>query len=78
MFGIPLCSVYCNTLLANLNVRVYCRDKMMEHSVDLQASEDCKTEKQSGEVTELVQMEHHRDATSLVANPPKQSENVYA
>ncbi|KAF8448818.1 hypothetical protein L210DRAFT_3523213 [Boletus edulis BED1] len=55
MFAIPLCSVYCNTLLANLNVRVYCRGKMMEHSVDLQASEDCKTDTQSGE-TELAQM----------------------
>ncbi|KAG6381783.1 hypothetical protein JVT61DRAFT_389 [Boletus reticuloceps] len=54
MFAIPLCSIYCNTVLANLNVRVYCRDKMMGHSVDLQASEDRKTDTQSGE-TELVQ-----------------------
>ncbi|KAH0836829.1 hypothetical protein J3R83DRAFT_8605, partial [Lanmaoa asiatica] len=25
VFGIPLCSVYCNTLLANLNARAYIR-----------------------------------------------------
>ncbi|KAF8141413.1 hypothetical protein EV363DRAFT_1308043 [Boletus edulis] len=54
MFAIPICSVYCNTLLANLNVRVYFRGKMMEHSVDLQVSEDRKTDAQSGE-TEVVQ-----------------------
>ncbi|KAI9567067.1 hypothetical protein HD554DRAFT_2110190 [Boletus coccyginus] len=32
VFGVPLCSVYCNTLLANLNVRAYIRDETHNNS----------------------------------------------
>lgn len=33
-FSIPLCTVYCNTVLANLNARQYIRNEMTRHSVD--------------------------------------------
>jgi hypothetical protein len=34
VFSFPLCSVYCNTLLANLNGRAYIRGETTTHNVD--------------------------------------------
>ncbi|KAH0836833.1 hypothetical protein J3R83DRAFT_8610 [Lanmaoa asiatica] len=56
VFGIPLCSVYCNTLLANLNARAYIRGEATTPNVGvdpftspaLQVS-STKTDKQCGE-----------------------------
>lgn len=55
--GIPLCSVYCNTLLANLNAREYIRGSSTTHYVDadlfssssLPVSKSTKDDKQGGE-----------------------------
>lgn len=35
VFVIPICSVYCNTLLANLNARAYIRGEETVHDVDV-------------------------------------------
>ncbi|KAF8546536.1 hypothetical protein OG21DRAFT_1107881 [Imleria badia] len=35
VFSFPLCSVYCNTLLANLNGRAYIRGETTTHNVDV-------------------------------------------
>ena len=35
VFGFPLCSVYCNTLLANLNARTYIRGETTTHHTDV-------------------------------------------
>ena len=35
MFGIPTASIYCNTLLANLNARSYIRGEALPHNVDV-------------------------------------------
>ena len=34
VFAFPLCSVYCNTLLANLNARAYIRGETTTYNVD--------------------------------------------
>lgn len=51
VFAIPLSSLYCNTLLANLNARVYIRGEATTHypggdlvMMSLQVSGDTKTE----------------------------------
>ena len=57
LFGIPLYSVYCNTLLTNLNVRSYARGDTVMHGVDtdlfgrsrLPVSDSTKSDKQHGE-----------------------------
>ena len=41
VFAVPLCSVYTNTLLANLNARGYIRGEMTSQNVDLQLSGSC-------------------------------------
>lgn len=35
VFFIPLCSIYCNTVLANLNGRIYIRDDKGDSNVEL-------------------------------------------
>ena len=35
VFSSPLCSVYCNTLLANLNGRAYIRGESTTHNADV-------------------------------------------
>lgn len=59
--GLPLCSLYCNTVLANLNARAYLggRETTNINDLDLfansssQVSETAKTAEQSG-VAKLV------------------------
>ena len=38
LFAFPLCSVYCNTLLANLNARGYIRGEMTIHNLNVDSS----------------------------------------
>ncbi|KAN0088237.1 hypothetical protein V8E55_005294 [Tylopilus felleus] len=35
VFGIPICSIYCNTVLANLNARAYLRGDSTTNNIDL-------------------------------------------
>jgi hypothetical protein len=56
VFGIPLSSLYCNTLLANLNARAYIRGETTTHNPDtdlvimgLPGSGEIKAEDQSKE-----------------------------
>ena len=64
VFGIPLSSLYCNTLLANLNARAYIRGDAVTHSVGinlvtvrLPVSDDTRADEQSGE-TEFISPAH--------------------
>ncbi|KAH0828789.1 hypothetical protein J3R83DRAFT_3233 [Lanmaoa asiatica] len=67
VFGIPLCSVYCNTLLANLNVREYVRSGVTVRNVGVdlftssssrpEVSDDIKTEKQHGRAN-IISSDH--------------------
>jgi len=49
VFGIPLNSLYCNTVLANLNARAYIRGE----AVISAAFDDTKADIQSGEVMSI-------------------------
>jgi len=64
VFGISLCPLYSNTLLANLNARAYIRGEAVTQNVgsDLvtassPASDDTKADKQSGE-TKFISPAH--------------------
>lgn len=56
VFGVPLCAVYSNTLLANLNAELYVRGETATHNVDADlfnsssspASDSARTEKLHG------------------------------
>jgi len=82
MFSIPLCSVYCNTLLANLNAREYIRGEMTTRNVDssanrLQVSGGCNITQQRGE-TEPIQMSEHLEHSGGMEflMMPTESKNV--
>ena len=70
VFAIPLSSLYCNTLLANLNARAYIRGEVVVSPV----SDDTKADQQSGEV-QFISPAHHvsfsrSDLVEPVMNPP--------
>jgi len=90
IFGFPLCSVYCNTLLANLNARTYIRGETTTHHTDVElftistsrASDTTKVDKyrrESGVVSLCpANVERHGSVTFSVGNrpsPPATSEN---
>jgi len=82
VFAVPLCSVYCNTLLANLNARGYIRGEMTTQNVDLQLSGSFhfKTNPQPGETGSTPipaqHSEDYRGAKFLEANRSTESHCV--
>ncbi|KAF8555882.1 hypothetical protein OG21DRAFT_1507250 [Imleria badia] len=82
LFGIPLCSVYCHTLLANLNARPHVRGEMStDHHGDSWVTGSCNIfHQQSGETksnhTSGTHSEHHHGVTSPDANMSVEWENV--
>ena len=54
VFGIPLCPVYCNTLLANLNARVYLKDGSIRGHISVASSAALNANGQPGEVKFFV------------------------
>jgi hypothetical protein len=82
VFAIPLCSVYCNTLLANLNARGYIRGEMTTHNDDFQMSRGCKTNQQREETesthtsVQHLHLEDHGGEEFLDANQSTESGNV--
>ncbi|KAG6381789.1 hypothetical protein JVT61DRAFT_396 [Boletus reticuloceps] len=49
VFGVPLCSIYCNTVLANLNARTYMLGDMTTH-VDSWRTGGSSTQQEGGEL----------------------------
>src|SRR6266702_3064642 len=71
VFAMPVTSIYCNTLLANLNARAYVRGAVLPHNVDTDLftsssaleSDTTKTAKQGGQakiVLSAPQVGFHR------------------
>ncbi|KAF8141405.1 hypothetical protein EV363DRAFT_1578669 [Boletus edulis] len=57
VFGVPLCSIYCNTVLANLNARTYILGDMTTH-VDSWRTGGSSTQQEGGE-TKLIHASEH-------------------
>jgi len=89
VFAFPLCSVYCNTLLANLNARAYIRgETTTTHNVDVdlfpnvtsQVSDGTKGDKHPRVVSFRMSGQGGVSLLSVVADQPTTptSENVWA
>ncbi|KAI9464696.1 hypothetical protein HD554DRAFT_2280573 [Boletus coccyginus] len=76
VFGVPLCSVYCNTLLANLNVRAYIRNAT-HMNVESGVCDGSKIDLQSREA-KSVRSSEHSDHHGSVMFPETvtESENI--